>query len=393
MTTFTRFFYFLVFYLALPALLSAQEAGTVWYRSNPAGMALERLPSRLMALRNRYGLSIAPASPRDLPSMLRSYYDSSWEIELRILYEEGKESRRQWIFLDENRRGRMNASGASGLFEPPSPSSSTGESGAAGAAPTGFIELYDGEGFITEEHRFAEDGKEYISLYTYKGSVLVRAENRERSPPEETEGAEKAVRSRGPVKTISSDFYRYSRSGSLRAVDRIYHEAVSAEERLVRIGLPRLGMGVPPLEDRFVEPDSASQNSEFFSDLSTEENTQVTYITDERGRVLREEWKDEEGNVYGVFHNTWTEDRLSSIVWKSGEDERRTEYEYNSQGDRIVERNIKNGILERLVRLVDGREIEEIFVNGGLALRAIWEGGRKISEERIYDSEQRTGAR
>jgi hypothetical protein len=84
------------------------------------------------------------------------------------------------------------------------------------------------------------------------------------------------------------------------------------------------------------------------------------------------------------MQNTWVGDRLETIVWRSGEDERRTEYEYNLRGDRIFERNFNRGVLERTVRYEGGgREIEELFMNDRPILRTVWENGRRISEERL----------
>ena len=60
-----------------------------------------------------------------------------------------------------------------------------------------------------------------------------------------------------------------------------------------------------------------------------------------------------------------------------------TEYEYDETGNMTVQRDIVNGILERMV-IYDGQnETEELYMNGKLILRAYWENGRKIREERI----------
>jgi hypothetical protein len=72
-----------------------------------------------------------------------------------------------------------------------------------------------------------------------------------------------------------------------------------------------------------------------------------------------------------------------SALWRSIDDERLIEFEYDNDGNRIVERNFRNGILERSVTAQNGMDIEEIFMNGRLVLRAFWEDGVKISEERI----------
>jgi len=73
-----------------------------WFRSNAGGMALEEIPSRYAALRNKYALSIDFISPEELPEYLFSYYDGRYFIEIRKLYEHGEEVRIQWIFRDKD---------------------------------------------------------------------------------------------------------------------------------------------------------------------------------------------------------------------------------------------------------------------------------------------------
>jgi len=72
-----------------------------------------------------------------------------------------------------------------------------------------------------------------------------------------------------------------------------------------------------------------------------------------------------------------------SVLWQSHSDERLVEYEYDNEGSRISERNYRNGLLERTVTFSGSREVEEIYMSGRLILRAIWEDGVRISEERI----------
>jgi hypothetical protein len=90
--------------------------------------------------------------------------------------------------------------------------------------------------------------------------------------------------------------------------------------------------------------------------------------------------------MIGEMKNTWSQDRLLSVHWTSGDDDRLTEYEYDGGGDRILERNYSKGLLERIVKQEGDREVEEIYMNNRIILRAIWEDGRKISEERIRPS-------
>jgi hypothetical protein len=115
------------------------------------------------------------------------------------------------------------------------------------------------------------------------------------------------------------------------------------------------------------------------------EGLTISYSLDSRGRILSEISKDEEGKTIGELRNSWTGDRLEAVAWKSGDDDRRIEFEYDKDKNPTAERNFRKGVLERTVT-ADGdneNEIEEIYMNGVLILRAYWENGLKISEERV----------
>jgi hypothetical protein len=437
-------------FLALLSIgVSAQEAGRPpvlgekWYVSNAGGMALQPLPSRLAALRNKHSLMIGRTSPGELPDLLRNYYQSSWTIELRVLYSEGVEARRQWIFLDGRQVTRLVA-----VFVEPAPpegeeaadredavppEDGMGEAGESGepetaAGPAGFIELYDGEGFLTEERRFQRDGEEIGVKYFFNRRILIRAETTRKPPPDsgtgdlpggeaagdgdlaaaedarpEEPGEPGGTRERGeaereeagglppaspanssreapPVeRLVCTDYYRYSRSGSLRAIERVYHEP--PEEGSTRLRFP-LRILDSVYEKEFVNP-AIAYGSEFLSDIFMDSSYRVVYTTDQRGRILSETRFDADDQVVGELRNTWAEGRLAQITWKAGEDERRIEFQYNADGDRIEERNYRKGNLERLVFREGDVEVEELYMNGQPILRARWENGRKVSEERI----------
>jgi hypothetical protein len=124
-------------------------------------------------------------------------------------------------------------------------------------------------------------------------------------------------------------------------------------------------------------------SSEFFDDVIVNSGDRILYNTDERGRVQSEVRRDANDAILGEVTNTWSGDRLVSVLWKSDAEERLVEYEYNGEGDRVFERNLRDGVLERTVRREGDHEIEELYMNGAVALRAIWEDGRKISEEPV----------
>ncbi|GHU69126.1 hypothetical protein FACS189450_01400 [Spirochaetia bacterium] len=361
-------------FFLLPLLLVCGAAGAAeWYLSNAAGMQLEKQSSALAAARNKYSLSVEKVSFSELPEMLWEYHNGSWIIEVHTLFENGEETRRQWIFRDEKGTARLVA-----VFDPPKeeteneaaakndegPGDTAAEAAPAGQAPLGFIELYDENSHIIAERQFFGSGDELVTNYSYNKNVLVRAENYQNS------------------RHISTDSYRYSRSASLRAVERVYHEKAAADEGyLVRHRFPHRILDSAE-EENFVSP-TLAYGSDFLEDLFIEPDYKVLYTTDERGRVLGETHQDDKGNTIGELVNHWSGDRLTSITWKTGEDERRTEYEYDKEGDRILERNYNGETLERVVRRENKREVEELYMNGAVILRAVWDEGRKISEERV----------
>jgi YD repeat-containing protein len=92
---------------------------------------------------------------------------------------------------------------------------------------------------------------------------------------------------------------------------------------------------------------------------------------------------DDEDNVIWIIENIWVGDRIVRILKTEGSDEWLTEYEYDGAGNRVVQRDIHNGVLERLIHSEGEKETEELYLNGIVVLRAYWENGRKIHEERV----------
>jgi hypothetical protein len=414
----------------LSAGIFAQEGGAdpslteQWYVSNAGGMALQP-SSRLLALRNKYGLMVGPAAPGELPELLREYYQPPWAIEVRVLYTEGAESRRQWLFLDEERvtrlvavfvepsgnnddDGEADGEGAApsddtadeeNVVSPDNPADEPGEGGKTEPVPTGFVEFYDGDGFLTGERQFQDDGGETELRFFYARGVLIRAETTQKSPPgsvsedsveapgdaAEEESEEEPAPEEAPVdsppaeRLICTDYYRYSRSGSLRAIERVYHEP--PEGSMTRIRFPHRILD-SVYEREFVNP-ALAYGSESLLDIFVDSVHRVVYNTDQRGRILSETRLDSNDQVVGELTNIWEGDRLAQVIWKAGEDERRVEYGYNADGDRIEERNYRKGNLERVVLREGDIEVEELYMDGQPVFRARWEKGRKVSEERI----------
>ena len=364
-----------------------------WYVSNAGGMALEPAFSRY-AIRGKYALSVETADQADLPEQLRRYYDPAFRIELRCLYEDGAPTRRQWTLKDDRETARVAA-----VFED---------------GVSGFIDCYNADGLIAESRRTARDGSAYITCYYYNRDFLVRAETRLFTPRTEEEAhaaegesaeppagdtpaaaeageavpripglalAEPLVTEEGTLEPVWADFYRYTRSYALRSVERRYLRAPVEGQETVLLRFPQLVTGVAA-EHEFIQPGSVF-SSEFFDDVIINTGDRILYNTDSRGRILSEVRRDGNDNIIGEVINAWSGDRLVSVTWKSGDEERIIEYEYDAAGDRAVERNLRNGVLERTVRHEGEREIEELYLNGEVALRAVWGEGRKVSEEPV----------
>jgi hypothetical protein len=338
---------FLFFSGAVLCAQTADASGEArWYRSNSAGLALEEVSSSFAALRNDHALVIFPGGTGDLPAEIREYGVESFSLETRILYGKGKELRRQWLWRDQGNTLRVLAVYVSGEDETRTPV---------------FIERYDERGLISQARQFTADG-EIVSTYFYRDTILVRSETGMKA------GGEQA---------LYTDRYWYNRSGSLRKAERSYHDGTAPVSFLFRRGFPGAG-------ESLIGP-SSFYSSPLADAGYTLEGYKVVYTADERGRVLSEVWEDQEGAVFGRVDNTWSGDRLASYVWTTadGKEERRTEFEYDDSGDRIAERNYNDGILERTVIREGDHEIEGLYMNGVLVLRAIWKDGRKTEEERV----------
>ena len=406
-----------------------------WFRSNAGGMALEEIPSRLAALRNEHALVIDFISPDELEPVLRPFFRDYFDIEIRVLFEQGRESRRQWLFMDEDRTTRLNAvfrrptDGMDGEFygiaflegafedafvEEYFPREPDGDdaivvaavdyddyddyseegfadgivandgrveetaaqappphSDLANAAPVGFIEVFNENGRIVQDHLFAEDGSETAIAFFYGGDFLIRAETKRRYPDDPP----------GEFRNVHTDHFRYNRSFSLRYVRRVFYEPADAEP--VRLTFP-FNMLDAAFQADFIRR-RAMPGSDFIDtfDFDAGDGFNVRYVNDYRGRVLTQTMYDEYDEIVWKIQNFWEGDRIVAISRVEDGDERLTEFEFDGEGNRVVQREIRNGVMERLVRTAGPIETEELFMDGELVLIAHWEGGRKISEERV----------
>jgi len=387
-----------------------------WFWSNAGGMAIEELPSRLGALHCEYALLIDYVIPDELEPRLIPFYKDEYIIEIRVLYKEKKETRRQWLFRDKNGNTRVNA--VFRLFEdedeavPDEPESAIAaaeseteisledaasdeidfgialadiddalsEEGAEPGykapepkTPSGFIEVYNENSQIVKDYALFKEGDEIIVEYIYNGGALIRAETKRK----DAESME--------YRKTHTDNYRYNRSHSLRSVERVFLEASASPEAgdidPVRLVFP--GRVLDAANEKDFIKGKLTLASEFLGVNQVDEGFRMVYDTDSKGRVLSETMYNGKNEVVWTLKNTWTGDRIIAILKIEGGNERLIEYDYDSSGNRIAERDIRNGVLERQMLIDGNKETEELYLNGSVVLRAFWEDGRKISEERV----------
>ena len=352
-------FSILVLLIFFPAALHAQE----WFRSNQAGMALERISSRMVALHFEWALSVQGQGYAALPDLLRRFYNASYTLEQRLLYERGTLKRRQWIFRDRGGITRLNASLPADL-------SSIGKVEGGEVPP--FVEIFSSSQTLSETYQYLPPGV-YTTRYFYQEGLLIRAETFLDSEP------------------LWTDYYRYTRLFLLRGVERKYHKAGLYAQPLQgtssRPPVAPLGLDLrdaPPIPG-FIAPGSLYDNSimtEVLASIYAVKAARVIYDMDSQGRITAETHYDEGDRVLAVINNEWANDKISAIRWSAPPDEGRVVFRYSGK-DRISEEDYRNGVLERKVNRQGDEEIEEIFMNKKPILRAVWRNGRKVSEERL----------
>jgi YD repeat-containing protein len=240
---------------------------------------------------------------------------------------------------------------------------------------TGFIEIFNERTQIIKDYRFTApleeggEGGETVTEYFYNGNILTRAETRQRIRSGESAEYQK----------MYTDTYRYNRSYFLRNIERTFHTSVETDPSILLFP----GRIMEMARDTDLIKEKISPVSDFIENNIAEEGYRIVFDTDTKGRILTQTMYDDEDGGVWVIQNNWTGDRIASILRKEGDDEKLTEYEYNGAGDRIAQRDINNGVLERQVITDGAKETEELFMNGVVVLRAFYENGRKISEERI----------
>ena len=387
-----------------------------WFRSNAGGMALEEVQSRLVALRFEYALAIVSARDDELPDFLSAYYERDYRLEIRVLYRNSEQVRTQWLFRDINNVTRLNAVflhnddsqiefenielivpqehektydedmteifdhiDTAEIYENELHEIDDGNEQERTAKidiyienKTGFIEIFNEKSVLTAEYRFHENGQKNKTEYEVKDNLLISAifMNMEGNTA-------------GEYTKIYADFYRYNRSFSLRMIERVFYKDIQADYKQNIINFK--GRILDSVNEIFLVTERLNLYPEYFGNVLIHSDSKMIYETDDRGRIIAQTLYDEENNIIWVIRNTWSGDRIVSTNKKEGDSVLLAEFQYNSAGDRILERNYKDGMLERVVR-TDGKiDIEELYMDNVLVLRAVWDDGIMVSETRVTD--------
>jgi len=392
-----------------------------WFRSNAGGMALEEIQSRFAALRYKYALVIDYISPEELPEYLYPFYNDQYFIEIRTFYKNGVEARTQWIFRDfngttrllavfkelqetEDKTGKDHPEGesngeiinlnaalenndngndiaGSSVYEKDGVNNEE-DNGLDNIADNvkiepaqrfpavGFMEIYDEKSFLLQEISFLDDGGRIKIEIIYKDNYIISAVT---SLWDADSG--------GVYKEAYIDSYRYNRSAFIRAVERKFSADGNISLHLFPVKIMNSAQN-----DHFMD-EKLNAYPEFFGNLYIQKDSKIKFTTDERGKILSQTFYDNtpEENIIWVIVNTWSNDRIVSVSKTEGDIVLLAEYEYDAEGNMTLERNFRNGVLERLVKAEKDRDIETLYFNNAPILQAIWEKGRKISEKRIIN--------
>ncbi|MCL2209475.1 MAG: hypothetical protein FWC19_05225 [Treponema sp.] len=338
-----------------------------WFISNSGGMALDETPTRAVALRNEYALCVEFVQAEKLPVYLYPYYENNFFIESRMLYENGRHIRTQWILRDA--RGTTRVVGV--FLEPAAEYSDDEEIDSIQKHTSGFIEIFNGRSFLVSEYRFFKDGGRNRIDYSYKNDLLIS----NTLFVWEEEDAH--------YREIYTDFLRYNRSLFLRAVERVFYKdsRISLSGESLFASFPRNLADAAHIKELIGEKINTYPG--FFGEANIYEDEKIIYTTDDRSRITTQTLYDKDGKIIWTITNSWSGDRIVSTLKKEGNTEQLAEFEYNMSGNRITEKNYRNGILERVVYTEGKTDIEELYFNNIVVLRAIWEDGRKISETRV----------
>ncbi|MHB9295171.1 hypothetical protein PilKf_00912 [Pillotina sp. SPG140] len=306
-------------------------SGDQWYRSNKTASLLEAVNTQAEAF--PYSVYSEFIEAQELPVFVGSFVQPSYTIEQRTLYESEQIIQRHWFFFDLNQQIRLHATAYNG-------------------ETVDWVEQFDGEGALVSA-LYVPDA--LTVQYFYREKLLVRTETHS-----ETLGL------------LATDYYRYTRQAVLRAIERVYPAAVDSTLIIKFPPPPRT-----PLNGTY------ALDSPFLTEVrSGHADAQVVHTVDTEGRVVKEQHTAQDGSTE-EWETLWEGDNIKSVRYTTATEERRIDYVYDSEGNRIEEWNYRNGILERTVKKQDDQEVEELYIQGKVVLRAYWKGSLKVREERV----------
>jgi len=358
------------FSLFFPPGVSAETVR--WFISDGAGIAYEFV-SRVVALRSEWALEIRTEDSAAAAGALLK----GEQRETKTVYKQGQKHRTTVSFLDPTGFARF---------------SQTEEND--GSLTRSH---YDTQKRLIDETSQESDGSGIIVKYKWSSERLSRASA---YPLDRQDG--------DPLWT---DTYRYDRSGALRSVYRDpegtefshdsrngsphFLEFRAADGKVVHTSFNDLGREE---ETTAIDSDGKTVNAHVrVSYIKAEESDKkrstrrsegvadnpIETHYDEKGRAVREVRFGKDDKVVEETLTEWSGDRVSSVIRIRGDQARKSEFFYDSRGNRVIEKNYLNGRLERTVRKEGTMETEELYKNGALLLRAVYEGGVLVREERV----------
>lgn len=360
-----------VFALLLPFATPA-FAQSVFFASDGAGIAYESVaPAR--ALRLPWAVELRPLENAQWNESVVTDLPLPVSAELRILYRSGAEHRRSVEYRD--------GGGVVRVVE------------ITEASGSKRLERYDQKRRLIEESEAEAAGDGIRVAYDWSDDRLARATAHRLDALD--------------ALPIWIDRYRYDRSGGLITVEREGGQRFS--QRTV-LGTPRSvslesadGGGITlrydpsgrlreiarsakddsvVVETFAYEGEQAPEGGAVSSVLSADGSVRETTF-DEQDRPIWEVLFDKDGAAIETVEREWSEDRLILMVRTTVQEIRRFEYEYDAAGVRSVEREYRDGQLERMRTMNGAEEMETLYLDGKPILLSRYRNGIKESEERV----------
>lgn len=341
----------LILFLLLGSLPVVGEE--LYYRSNAAGMLLERIA----------------AWRRDEFEWVAGV-EKSAGVEVRRLYAQGKESRRWETSGGKKGPAREEREFASGSLA--------------------SRRLYDPTGSILSEESFRDGALLEKSIFTYSGSRLsrVRATGSDGSP-------------------LYTEEYLYATGGALREVRRAYAKGEARQSRFFAgssglaeerntvgsaIAIARYDArgrvvqrerrdaeGLASREDFLFHPDSDALASS--TENLPRERRLIRRQYDDKGLLAVEKVAGPGNAAERIEYSRDENGRATSKRRQSAAGLEEWAYSYDAKGRLAREEYQRRGSREKVTTYTAGGRVEEMYSEGELFLKVTWEGERRVKEE------------